>query len=93
MIADRFTMALLLSVMNCQRGIKAITTTMLNSVLGDLDLNCQPSSQAGQFAIECLGWMPVKALLLIFRNQLVASAIVFEMRFLLTLAKIGLFHL
>ena len=36
MIADRFTMFLLLSVMYCQRGIKAITTTMLNSVLGDL---------------------------------------------------------
>ena len=29
-------MVLLLSVMYCQRGIKAITTTMLNSVLGDL---------------------------------------------------------
>ena len=36
MIADCFTMVLLLSVMTCQRGIKAITTTMLNSVLGDL---------------------------------------------------------
>ena len=93
MIADRFTMALLLSVMYCQRGIKAITTTMLNSVLGDLDSNCQPSSQAGQFAIECLGSMPVKPLSLVLMNQLVASAIVFEMRFLLTLAKIGLFHL
>ena len=93
MIADRFAMALLLSVMYCQRGIKAITTTMLNSVLGDLDSNYQPSSQAGQFAIECLGWMPVKPLSLVLMNQLVASAIVFEMRFLLTLAKIGLFHL
>ena len=93
MIADRFTMALLLSVMTCQRGIKAIATTMLNSVLGDLDSNCQPSSQAAQFAIECLGWMPVKPLSLVLMNQLLASAIVFEMRFLLTLAKIGLFHL
>ena len=35
-IADRFTMALLLSVMYCQRGIKAITKTKLNRVLGDL---------------------------------------------------------
>ena len=94
MIADRFTMALLLSVMNCQRGIKAITTTMLNSVLGDLDANCQPFSQAGQFAIQGFGWMPVnKPLFLVLMNQLVASAIVFEMRFLLTLTKIGLFHL
>jgi hypothetical protein len=91
-IADRFTMALLLSVMNCQRGIKAITTKMLNSVLGDLDANCQPFSQAGQ-AIQGFGWMPVKPLFLVLMNQLVASAIVFEMRFLLTLAKIGLFHL
>ena len=93
MIADLFTMALLLSVMTCQRGIKAIATTMLTSVLGGLDVNCQPSSQASQFAIECLGWMPVKPLSLVLMNQLVASAIVFEMRFLLTLAKIGLFHL
>ena len=93
MIADRVTMALLLSVMNCQRGIKAITTTMLNSVLGDVDSNYQPSSQADQFATECLGWMPVKPLFLVLMNQLVASAIVFEMRSLLTLAKIGLFHL
>ena len=93
MIADRFTMALLLSVMNCQRGIKAIETTMLNSVLGDLDSNCQPSSQAGQFAIESLGSMPVRPLSLVLTNRRVASAIVFEMRFLLTLAKIGLFHL
>jgi hypothetical protein len=92
-IADRFTMSLLLSVMYCQRGIKAITTTMLNSVLGDLDANCQPFSQAGQFAIQGFGWMPVKPLFLVLMNQLVASAIVFEMRFLLTLAKIGLFHL
>ena len=55
MIADRFTMALLLSVMNCQRGIKAIATTVLNSVLGDLDANCQPFSQAGQTAIQGFG--------------------------------------
>ena len=93
MIADRFTMALLLSVMNCQRGIKAITTTMLNSVLGDLDANCQPFSQAGQFAIQGFGWMSVTSLFLLLLNQLAASAIVFEMRFLLTLAKIGLLHL
>ena len=93
MIADCFTMVLLLSVMTCQRGIKAITTTMLNSVLGDLDSNCQPSSQAGWLAIECLGWMPVKPLSLVLMNPLVASAIVFEMRFLFTLIKIGLFHL
>ena len=93
MIADRFTMALLLSVMNCQRGIKTIATTMLNSVLGDLDSNGQPCFQAGQFAIECFGSIPVKPLALVLMNQLVASAIVFEMRFLLTLAKIGLFHL
>ncbi len=52
MIADRFAMALLLSVMYCQRGINAITTTMLNSVLGDWDSSCQPSSQTGQFAID-----------------------------------------
>ena len=93
MIADRFTMALLLSVMNCQRGIKAIATTMLSCVLGDLDANCQPFSPVGQFAIEGFGWMPVKPLSLVLMNSLVASAIVFEMRFLLTLAKIGLFHL
>ena len=86
-------MALLLSVMNCQRGIKAIATTMLNSVLGDLDANCQPSSQADQFTIEGFAWMPVKPLALVLMNQLVASAIVFETRFLLTLAKIGFFHL
>ena len=86
-------MALLLSVMTCQRGIKAITTTKLNSVLGDLDSKCQPSHQVGWFTIECLGWMPVKPLSLVLMNQLLASAIVFEMRFLLTLAKIGLFHL
>jgi chloramphenicol O-acetyltransferase len=92
-IADRFTMALLLSVMNCQRGIKAITTTMLNSVIGELDVNCKPFFQAGQFAIQGFVWMPVKPLFLVLMNQLVASAIVFEMRFLLTLAKIGLFHL
>ena len=66
---------------------------MLNSVLGDLDANCQLFSQAGQFAVQCFGWMPVKPLFLVLMNQLVASAIVFEMRFLLTLAKIGLFHL
>ena len=93
MIADRFTMALLLSVMTCQRGIKTIATTMLNSFLGDLDANCQLFSQAVQFAIQGFGWMPVKPLFLVLMNQLVASAIVFEMRFLLTLAKIGLFHL
>ncbi|WP_206749599.1 hypothetical protein [Synechococcus sp. N26] len=86
-------MALLLSVMNCQRGIKAITTTMLNSVLGDLEENCQPFSQAGQFAIQGFGWMPFTSVVLLLMNQLAASAIVFEMRFLLTLAKIGLFHL
>ena len=68
MIADRFTMALLLSVMNCQRGIKAIATTMLNSVLGDLDANCQPFSHAGQFAIQGFGWMPVKPLFLVLVN-------------------------
>ena len=77
MIADRFTMALLLSVMNCQRGIKAIATTMLNSVLGDLEANCQSFSKAGQFAIQCFGWMPVKPQFLVLMNQLVASAIVF----------------
>ena len=93
MIADRFTMALLLSVMNCQRVIKAITTTMLNSVLGDLDANCQPFSQAGQLAIQGFSWKPVTSLFLLLMNQLAASAIVFEMRFLLTLAKIGFFHL
>ena len=93
MIADRFTMALLLSVMNCQRGIKAIATTMLNSFLEDSDANCQPFSQAGQFAIYGFARLPVKPLFLSLMNQLVASAIVFEMRFLLTLAKIGLFHL
>ena len=86
-------MALLLSVMTCQRGIKAITTTILNRVLGELDSDCQPFSPVGQFAIEGFGWMPVKPLSLFLMNSLVASAIVFEMRFLLTLAKIGLFHL
>ena len=35
-IADRLTMTLLLSVMYCQRGIKAMTTTRLKRVLGDL---------------------------------------------------------
>ena len=35
-IADRLTMALLLSVMNCQRGIKAIATAVENDVLGDV---------------------------------------------------------
>ena len=54
MIADRFTMALLLSVMTCQRGIKAIATTILISVLGGLDENSQPSSQDDQFTIERL---------------------------------------
>ncbi|AHF63315.1 hypothetical protein Syncc8109_0938 [Synechococcus sp. WH 8109] len=37
--------------------------------------------------------MPVKPLALVLMNQLVTSAIVFEMRFLLTLARIGFFHL
>lgn len=66
---------------------------MLNSVLGDLDANCQPSSWAGHFAVEGFAWMPAKPLALVLMSQLVLSAIVFEMRFLLTLAKIGLFHL
>ena len=35
-IADRLTMALLLSVMYCQRGIKAIATAVEDEVLGDL---------------------------------------------------------
>jgi hypothetical protein len=66
---------------------------MLNSVLGDLEPNCQPPSLSGQFAVEGLGLSPVKPRSLDLMIQLVASAIVFEMRFLLTLAKIGLFHL
>ena len=35
-ITDRLTMALLLSVMYCQRGIKAIATVVGDEVLGDL---------------------------------------------------------
>ena len=44
-------------------------------------------------AVEGHGLAPVKPRSLNLMIQLVASAIVFKMRFLLTLAKIGLFHL
>ena len=56
MIADCFTMVLLLSVMTCQRGIKAITTTMLNSVLGDLAeiANLDPKAVCSPFDVLVL---------------------------------------
>ena len=56
MIADCFTMVLLLSVMTCQRGIKAITTTMLNSVLGDLAeiANLDPRAVCSPFDVLVL---------------------------------------
>ena len=56
MIADCFTMVLLLSVMTCQRGIKAITTTMLNSVLGDLAeiANLHPKAVRSPFDVLVL---------------------------------------
>ena len=66
---------------------------MLYSVLGDLDSNCQPPSLSAQFAVEGLGLSTVKPRSLNLMIHIVTSAIVFEMRFLLTLAKIGLFHL
>ena len=56
MIADCFTMVLLLSVMTCQRGIKAITTTMLNRVLGDLAeiANLDPKAVCSPFDVLIL---------------------------------------
>ena len=64
-IADRLIIALLLSVMYCQRGIKAITTSVLTCVLGGLGLKAPTP-------LELLDLNGISAEILLLNRELLA---------------------